>query len=36
MDLTQFERLKSELKRIFDEKNKVAGTLTELSIDMEG
>jgi hypothetical protein len=36
MDLTQFERMKTELKRRFDEQNKVAGTLMELSIDLEG
>jgi hypothetical protein len=36
MNLMQLERMKSELKRRFDEQNKVAGTLMELSIDLEG
>jgi hypothetical protein len=36
MNLTQLERIKMELKQRFDEQNKVAGTLMELSIDLEG
>jgi hypothetical protein len=36
MNLTQFERMKTEFKRRFDEQNKVVGTLMELSMDLEG
>jgi hypothetical protein len=36
MDLTQLERIKSELKRRFGEQNKIVRTCSRLTVDNKG